>query len=532
MTTTPGTEAPTLFFGDARACRAWLNDLAVSNPAQAQETLLDALRVFNRAEFDPLERLKCLEQLRERNAFMLSELRARHFSKALPLSPADSAAWSAALNVLEEMEAGYRRCLAEGALDAHAALVSQRIVRYLGAQMLHHATVYRPIDGPLWSRLHQQYAVAEKAGIAAERVKDSLESEAGSSVMEAYARAVLLQAAGLHEMTPPQVAFAEAILRQWMRKVQVLERAPAEAAMAVCPIVVDLAQRAGAEPALRDALSATQRVIDTDSLSRSIRRRLRALAAGEDVGTLGLPTEVNAVDPVQALQRLARRWSEPAARAPAASAPTSATVGVVHGIGDVHFFLSGGKPFEQPDKERELSHQEKEDIAVFGRVTERTQSFMAGAGRTHSASAVPHTFTVEPWDVIEETVDSVRIRRRAAATRPVTVGRLVALRRGDSGPLMVGSVRALVNEPEGLVMTVATFPGRPEPAAVRGANPTWFAGLLLPAIEKLGVPRSLIAPPGVAFRGRPIFLWDETATPAKVLDLLERGADFDRITLG
>jgi cyclic-di-GMP-binding protein len=532
--TTPETtaEAPTLFFGDARACKAWLNGLPVSNPAQAQATLLDALRVFNRATFDPLERLKCLELLRDRNAFMVSELRSRHFAKSLPLSPNDATAWTSTLHVLEELEAGYRKCLGEGALDEHAALISQRVIRYIGAQMLLHAAIYRPFDGALWARLHNQYATAEGSGVAAGKVKDSLESEAGSSVMEAYAQVVLLHAAGLHEMTPAQVLFTEAILRQWIRKVEVLGHAPEESTGAVLPLVVDLAQSRGAEPALREALGSAQRVIDVEGLSRSIRRRLRALSAGEDVATLGLPAEVSGVDPLQSLQRLAKRWGEPASRAPMAASAASGSAGLVHGLADIHFFLSGGKAFEQPGKERELTHQEKNDIAVFGRVTERTQSTMAAAGRTQAGHATPpQTFTVEPWDVVEEAVDSVRLRRRASANRSVAIGRVVALRRGDTGPLMVGAVRGIWNEPGGMVMSVATFPGRPEPIAVRGSNPAWVQGVVLPAVDKLGVPRSLLVPSGVAFRGRPVFAWEGEAKQAKIVDILERGTDFDRVTV-
>jgi hypothetical protein len=520
-------EAASLFFGDARECKAWLGGLAVSNPSQSQGTLLDALRVFNRTEFDPLERLKCLELLRERNAFMLAELRTRHFSKPLPLPPADASAWGDALAILEEMEAGYRKCLSENALDAHAALISQRIVRYLGKQMLHHAIVYRPFDAALWGRLHQQYASAEKSGCIAERVKDSLESDGGSSVSEAYARTVLLQAAGLHEMTPAQVAFTEAVLRLWMRKVTVVENAPADGP-AVCPIVVDLSKPQGAEAAPREALTPTQRVVDAEGLTRSLRRRVRALQGGDDVATLGLPPEVSAVDPQQALQRLVKRWSEVAPRPLTPEAPTSPSAGLLFGLADIHFFLSGGKAFEQPGKERQMSHQEKEDIAVFGRVTERTQSVMAA---TLVGTAAGPTFTVESWDVLDETVDSVRLRRRSSARRSVAVGRLVALRLGDAAPLRAGVVRGLNLEPEGLVMSIATFPGGLEATAVRGASPAWSQAVVLPPLEKLGVPRSLLVASGIAHRGKPFHFWESEAISARVQDILERGADFDRVTV-
>jgi cyclic-di-GMP-binding protein len=520
--THPPTEAASLFFSDARACKAWLGSLAVTNISQTQSTKLDALRVFNRAEFDPLERLKCLELLRDRVAFMLGELRARHFARTMPLAPADASAWSSARGVLEEMEAGYRRCLAEHSLEAHAALISQRIVRYLGAQMLLHAWVYRRFDASLWSRLHGEYAAAESAGLAREKVKDSLDAEgAASSVDEAYARVILVQAAGLHEMTPAQVAFAEALLRQWMRKVSVLDHPPAEAASAILPLVVDLSAARGAEAIPRDALAYTQRVIDAEGLVRSIRRRVRALQGGEELASLGLPPEAAGVDPLHSLQRLMRRWSEPAPREAAMKPPASPKAGLALGLADIHFFLSGGKSFEQPDQERELSRQEKEDIAVFGRVTQRTQSM----------TVLSQGVTLDNWAVIAESLDTLRLRRAPSSTKSVAVGRIVGLRLGDAAPLQVGVIRALQDEAEGLSMTVALYPGRPSPVAVRGAKPPWIQAVLLPGIEKMRVPASLAVPSAMLFRGRPAFVWQDRAVEGRVNDVLERGADFDRVTL-
>jgi hypothetical protein len=204
----------------------------------------------------------------------------------------------------------------------------------------------------------------------------------------------------------------------------------------------------------------------------------------------------------------------------------------VHGLADIHFFLGGGKAFEQPGKERELSRQEKDDIAMFGRVTERTQSFMANAGRTQVGySATPQTLTVEPWDVVDESLEGVRLKRRSTATKGVAVGRLVAMRLGDRAPFMVGVVRGIENGVDGLVMSVAMFPGKPEPIAARTSNPNWTQAISLPAVEKIGVPRTLVVGSGLGLRGRPIHYWQEGAQQGKVLDVLERGVDFDRVSL-
>jgi hypothetical protein len=526
MSSTPPTaaEGASLFFTDARACRAWLGGLAVSNVAQTLATVLDALRVFNRASFDPLERLKCLELVRDRVAFMVGEQRTRVFSRPLPHGPADVAAWDTTRLVLEELETGYRRALAQAELAPHAALVTQRVIRYLAGQVLLHAVVYRRTDATLWPRLHQAYAGAERGGYAEERVKDSLEGEGGvSTVAEAYAQAVLLDAAGLDEMSVAQMQFAEALLRLWGRKLKVLAQAPADSP-AILPVVVDLGRAEGAVSVPRESLAPAQRVIHVDELGRSVRRRIRALQGGEDIATLGLPAVAASIDPLTALQRLAKRWCETSSPEAPLQPVSGKQAGLVFGLNDAHFFLSGGKAFEQPGKQRELTTQEKNDIAVFGRVTERTQSMMV-------ATAGGPTLTVDPWEVVAEGLGTLQVRRKTSGSRAAAVGRVVAVRMGEAGTFQLGVVRALENRDDGLEARIVLYPGRPEPLAVRGGSGPWAQAIALPALEKVGVQPTLLVPPSMAFRGRAMQVRDGQATrDVKVQEVLEREADFGRVS--
>jgi len=527
MSSTPPTATAggaSLFFADARGCKAWLGGLAVSNVSQSLSSVLDALRVFNRATFAPLERLKCLELLRERVAFMVGEQRAKVFARPLPHGPGDDAAWDVARLVLEEMEAGYRAVLSQPELAPHAALVAQRAIRCLAAQILHHAAMYRRVDPALWSRLHEVYAGAERGGYAEEKVKDSLEAEGGvSSVAEAYARAVLLDAAGLDEMSATQMQFAEALLKLWGRKLKVAAQAPADAP-AILPMVVDLSRAEGPASAPRDSLAPSQRVVQVDELARSIRRRIRALQGGEDIATLGLPTAGSGVDPHAVLQKLAKRWCEPAVAETAMQPATGKQAGLVFGLNEAHFFLSGGKAFEQPGKERSLTPQEQNDIAVFGRITERTQSMMV--------TNAP-TFTVDAWDVVGERLGALRLRRRSSGGRGVAVGRIVAVRAGEGAAFQLGMIRALQEGPAGLEAVVALYPGKPEALAVRGASGPWAQAIGLPAIEKLGVAPSIIVPPTMAARGRTLTVrGPDAAHEVKVKEIAEREGDFARITAG
>ena len=521
-------------FADARGCKDWLNVLPLGNIPQAQTLVLEALRGLHDAGIAGLERLKCLELMRDKIAFLQGEQRSRYFGKTLPLSANDANAWTTGRALLEEMEEGYRHCAAEalesgGDAAPHAALVAQRIVRSIGAQMLFHAIVYRRFDPALWTRLHQQYASAEAAGIAEERVKDSLEGEESvSSVMEAYAQVVLTQAAFLSEVTAPKMDFIAALLKPWARKVRVLAP-PGEDAAKSDPLVVDLDKPIGARPQARSELQPGHRIVDTESLSKSIRRRIQGLQHGEDAVALGLPAEAAGVHPLTELQRLHKLWCEGAPPRPAPKAASQAKAGVVFGLGEIHFFVTGGKVFEQPDRKRELTSQEKQDIEVFGRVTERTQSKMVAE----------HNYTLESWAVVDEMRGAVRVLRPATTSRGVAIGRLAGVRLGDGAPFFLGVVSELVQETDGrIVVTIAVFPGKPEAVAVRTgdarsrAGAHWVQGFRLPALEALKVARSLVVPSGLGSHGRSLETWERGA-PAEtgIQDVLDRGADFDRLAI-
>jgi hypothetical protein len=534
MASSTPTRAP-LPFNDGRGCKEWLNVLPLTNIPQAQQTVLEALQAMRVADMNPLERLKCLEMLRDKIAFLQGEQRSRYFGKTIPLSPNDSAAWNVGRALLEEMESGYRQCLTaaqadSGGMGKHTALIAQRTMRYIGGQMLFHAIVFRRFDPALWQRLHQLYADCEAQGIAAESVKDSLEGDEGmTSVAQGYTQSVLIQAAFLSEMSAPQVDFAEALLRLWARKVQVLAQPPEGNTAQVDALVVDLTKSIGARPQPRANLQATQRILDTSSLSNSIRRRVHGLQSGEDLATLGLPAQASSLDVQGELLRLHKLWCEGAPPRPAAKAPSQPNVGLVFGMPEMYFFVTGGKAFEQPDRKRELTSQEKQDIEVFGRIREQTQSKMVAE----------FNYTVENWAALDEGLGSVRAQRPSTASKGVGIRRIAALRMGDTGPFFLAMVNELVQETDGkIVASLTIFPGKPEAIAVRAgdlrnrASAQWVPGFRLPALEKAQIPATIIVASPHGTRGRGIEIWtDGVSKESTVEDLLIRGTDFDRVTV-
>jgi hypothetical protein len=536
MTATPPLRpAGGIPFPDAKGCKEWLTGLPLTNIPQAQHLALEALQALNDGDFDALERLKCMELLRDKVAFLQGEQRSRYFGKSLPLSPNDQAAWSTGLSLLGQMEDGYRLCLAAadagtGEMARHGPLTMQRIARYLGAQMMFHAMVYRRFDPALWLRLHSLVADAERQGRARDRVKDSLESEDGvSSVHEAYVTVVLEQAAYLSEMTAAQIDYLAALLRMWVRKVQLVAVPPPEhEGHAAFPLAVDLLKPIGARPLNADDRQDHHRILDVEALSKSIRRRIKALQAGEEPTALGLPHDASAIDALQQLQRLHKLWCEGAPPRPPAKVPDEKTAALAFGLPEIHFFVTGGATFEQPDKSRELTRQEKDDLAVFGKVTERTQQLRLS----------DFNFQIENWAIVDEMLGAWRLARPPTAHKGVAIGRIVAMRLAEGAPFFLGMIRALVQELDGrIVISVTLVPGRPEPIAVRAADSRnrgghqWVQGFRLPPLERIGTPESLVVPTGMASRGRGIETWKGEPKEATVYEILDRGTDFDRVTI-
>jgi hypothetical protein len=518
-------------FTDARTCREWLGALPMTNIPNAQYQVLSAMRALaENAGFEGLERLKCLELVRDKVAYLQGAQRSRYFGKTMPLSANDNDAWKTGRDLMEELETGYRRCLdstSGAALAPHRSLIAQRMARAIGGQMLFHSFVYRRFEPALWERLHAVYAAAEAGGYAEDPVKDTLEGEEGTSTLaESYVRVVLLQAAYLSEVTAPQMDFIEALLKMWIRRVPVRKTAP-EAAGALCPLVVDLGKPIGARPQLKTDVGASHRVLDVAQLSMSMRKRIHALQGGEEPSSLGLPAGVNATDALDQLRRLHRLWCEGAPPRPPAKVPAEKEVGLVFGLQEIWFFVGGGKAFEQPDKKRELTRQEKQDLEVFGRVTERTQAMMVGE----------LNYTHESWGVVDEMLGAWRLARPPTSSRGMSIGRLVAMRVGDTAPFFLGKVSALSQEGDKVVATVTLFPGKPECIPARAgdarnrSNAQWSPAFRLPGLEKAKVPPALVVATNVAARGRGVEVWEGGAPKEHTVeDVLDHGTDFDRIS--
>src|ERR671936_136104 len=108
-------------FTDAASCKAWLEHVPLANVAAAQTQIANQLEEFNRFPAAASQRLAVMEALREAVSFVQIEQARRFANRALPMSDAEAAAFSATIALWDEMRAGYERCL-EAAVNRDAGM--------------------------------------------------------------------------------------------------------------------------------------------------------------------------------------------------------------------------------------------------------------------------------------------------------------------------------------------------------------------------------------------------------------------------
>ncbi len=525
----PGT---TMSFSDGRSCKEWLKTIPLTNIPHAQQLLLDALRILNGSEFVPIERLTCMELMRDKVSFLQAEQRARFSGKMVPLAAADMAGWQVSYSVVQEMEAGYRKSFEEGTggaidVEAHLALIIQRIMRYIGLQMLFAGMIYRRFDPALWMRLHLQWIEAESRGITQKSVRDSVGSIDGtSSVQAAYVAILLAQLANTYELAPRQIDFIDALLKRFAIKVTV-ESDPATCAG--YPLVaVDLFGNSGATSGEGEEAADHLRFLRIEELSKSLRRRIIKLGEGENPALLNLPSDWSAQDSLLQMKRVHRLWCEGGSGRPPGIVPEETRAQLAFGINDLHFFVSGAA-FEQPGKKREMTRQELNDITMFGKLSEATLQARTGGSM----------FVAETWGIVDEGKGHIRVLRPGNATHGVAIGRLVGLRVGGKGPILATVVREIVQDLDGaLTISLGMLPGKAEAVAVRSgdsrnrASANYVQAIRLPAVPGLNAPGTLILPTGIAQpnRGLDLFVPNGDSREVTVVDFVERGVDFDRVS--
>ena len=457
-------------FIDSESCKLWLENLPLANVAEAQHQLLAAVGEFNRASLKGAVRLATLEALREAVNFVQVEQARRFTNRALPMAQAEAAVFEDTIGLWDAMRLGYLRCLeactaAESGMRGQGALVCQRVLAYLGLRMFHHYRAYRQVPAADWRALNDMYAAAERLKVTDVAVKDYLNRDINdTSPRIAYMRAMLMGLVNPNELPQRQITFVAYLLERWAEKVEI-SRTPIEEGPEVPPLWVDLA---GAHCAERgEASGGAVRYLDTRRLAKSLRNRIGLLRKGESPSKLALGEDCVQPSCEQLLVFLYRQWCRPKTPRAHERKHISDVAQACNDMAAIHYYIAG-KVFRQPGERHELSKKEHDEIATFGRVSTRDEDDYS----------VVHGFLLEHWQLADESVQGLRMVRRAGNPgKRFAHGQLVGVRPADSKSFILAQVRWLMQGEGGdLHAGLRLLAGVPAAIAVRSSWSQRFRG--------------------------------------------------------
>jgi hypothetical protein len=522
---------PTLGKGEAPAflnsstCREWLQSLPMANPALAQTRLSVQLSLMNRYVLRSAERLSVLELLRESAAFVQTECARKFAARPLPLAPAEAEALRANGQLWQELCIGYQHCL-EACLDGDAelspqsALIVQRALWALNGEQLDLYRSAHETGPPFWRRLHTIYSAAEQLGAATQEVRDLLVEPRTTSVRTWYACILLMHAASPYELTQRQLNLVRRWLLRWCGKVSIGAIAPTDFKMP--PLIVDIAgDRPGRQ--LPDA-EGNNRWLSLDGLAHSLKKRIVSLQKGASPASLGLGDDC----PQPACADLVRHVYERCCKGAIVRSEVRETgIGssrLVAGLEAIYYCVAG-KPFKQPREISDLSKRQRDEIALFGQV----------ATRFEDESARQYAVSVEEWRIADQSRSGMRLARPLNQEgRRLAPGQLLGLQSPSADRFLLAVVRwAMLTKSGEVQVGIRLVPGMPQPIALRtaglaGASELCRPGFLLPRIDSLQIPPSLICPAGTFRTERIVELFDDTVGLVKLKRVMDYGTDFER----
>ena len=522
-------------FSDAAGCKAWLATLPIANAAQSQALLLRQLDLLNAFSLTTAERLRIAELLRDPITACQEGSVKRFAGKPLPLGPAEAAGFESTHLLWQALATTYLHCLAATLASpddprgqAQLALLAQRILATMSAARIDALQGGHLPSAESWRVAVGVFLAAERRNSATLEVEDRIRyGHAPTTAAAGFAEIVLIRLAAPHEFGPRQLGWVFRWARRWAGKVRVLPEPPSEAKSP--PLCVDL----GADdvPGRDAAHSSAPRWLDIGDLRSSVKKRLIKLAAGELPAAIGLGEDCVMPAAEMVLRHVYQHWCKGEGGRRRERQSATGACRLVGGFEAIHAHLSG-KAFVQPTQGAALSRQQHEEIATFGRIASH-----------HLEEQQTREPIVEEWTVAEEWRDADEGSRGLIVLRPpaqagvrLSAGQLVALRPDGASQILLGILRWVYSDGEDtLRASVQSLPGFPAPAAVRGTglaaiNDKYRTAFFLPEVPVLRQPQRIVLPPGMFRTGLVLEVRGDPPRQCRLVELRERGSDFDCAT--
>ncbi len=521
-------------FRDVASCRKWLGQLQLTNLNLAQASLRGEIEELNRLAMPGKLRLQILESLRETVALVQRDFARKLVGKPLPLADEEFALLLALANLWQAMLHGYLRCLQmAGAGDASVAkqlpLLHQRCLFYARCRLTAFSTAGYAPDPLSWQQLHTLYASIEASPLRHEIVHDPFYHDSFPvSCQTLYLATLLLHHVRLLDLTHNQLRLAEQWLLHWPDTLGLVASSGLSKGDAP-PLVVDLHGQQGLRSLSHARRSDSLRFLPLVPLSKQIRVKTILLKQGQSPRQLELGDTPASQDCIALLDTLHACWCEARDDSLADVPRETEIIHLCAGLEKSYGQLAQ-KPFKPVKDVSKAIRDAQQQIATFGRVLDET-----GQHKLQELGFVP-----EEWQVESNGLIHGRLLRLHHSGERLAPRRIVTVFTPGGGGHKAGNVQQLEVTQGGLLYLVVHYlPGEPQaviaqagateqPLLQSGSTPA----LLLPALDDLRIPASLILPRGWFLPGREMELTAPDRSKHKItLGIsVETGSDYERVS--
>lgn len=535
---------------DPEHARAWLASLPLADSAETAREIYQALYTLNRQELDATRRFELMELYIAPVASVTSSLESYFVRAALPLTPKKRQLAEFIRQLHMEMAYGYKGCLQDLEKQRRRwgkkSLRAQALVRalhYLGEVLLHSYQVYMPYPPEVWREIHAIYQYAAGHDLAQEVLDTPAPVATKTTLSHEYLRILLLGLNNPYQLPQGECRQVQRFLYQWSAKAE--PKDTLTAAPSAGYFLIDPATDSPPIPFPRDVTfqpGQGLRLLDAVELLRSIQFFIQRLQQGDSARVLSLG--IDCLDSVclDMLQRMMRSWGQ-LPRRQYSRIQRSGPAFVCAGIPALHFFAGGQKPFappaviarrEIPDDRVILPVHIEEDIT---REVKADEGFIAldepvvvgpmPMAERESSVTLGEAFRVDRWQIKDTAPKGLQLVRFGSSHTYVRVGDAVGIQQMDEiGRWSAGVVRWMKSPEAGsLEMGIELLASGVKPVAVAPVpNPEgrdYQPALLLPAIEALRRPATLLLPRGVFAPGSNLLLVEDEAE-TRTVRLLQR----------
>lgn len=446
------------FASDAKSLRQWLAQLPLANPGATARLLISALREMNQLRIDAQQRIDALEMLREPIANIVAVLGKQVLGDSFPLPPQKQQLGQLAQDFEHELALGYCAaiydlCAPAGAVPflrgKSVALALTRAIQHRGGCLYQVYLRYHAPPPGAWQNLHDLFGFAIAVGADEKPVPDPRGGT--TSVRLAYIHSLLFALSNPYRFTQRENGDIQALTRMWAGHCELREgRAPAGA----IAIRTDMDASPGYLPEEREEPDLDSWALEINGLLRFLEGHLALLPPGTQTTEFGTRGATIAVA-TDFVVRLTHAWHSGSDRNHP-RLPAGHALDTVIGLHDLHYVLAGNMDFEG-------FLVKTRGVAITLHESDRAAAWTNAGGNARIRRL--------PSRVLDQSLGGYRLAWEKADGMRMKVGELVGLAAleddDESRDWMVGAIRWLRIEENGMQAGVELLARRAQPAAVR-----------------------------------------------------------------